>query len=440
VISLVAVSPGGFLYVSKAGRFDRLQRRATQFLGKLARRATLGSAMIVAVAACGGTSAHRGGDTATVTGQHTIATGSFRFNVDDRTFDITNPSRLVKRSTQQGVVDLAHNRSQVSVTDRSYQPDDPTSNTPMHYQEIAIEGDAWVTLSDPILALHSADDKRWFHLGHSILVPPSPILFNPTTLLRLLTNKGSQMLFRGRESVRGVKTDHYRVDPAPTETKTVDPNSTMELWIDEQGLVRRLREVNTHSQMAPQEDKPEPDEVTWEFYDFRVNADIQAPPQDLVSEGVTVPTTTEAPSTTLPTLPPPTVNGPSALQIREVISDRSAGCTSMTRNSPANQLAILQSKAGTCYSLGFAVLTVPHAATKTVADPKNGQVTIMVTLDSSQVAAFDAIAAGQGEFVAAMFGRVLSGVTIDRAPSAAHLVVAPIDPETAALVVRDLAG
>ena len=117
---------------------------------------------------------------------------------------------------------------------------------------------------------------------------PFPFI-DPARTLELLFEVSGEIETAGEEDVRGVSTDHYRltidlervVAKAPAQYRAAlraeldaatEKTRSLELWIDDEGLVRRLR-------------VPEPDEsVTLDFYDFGVDVEVEAPPADQVAK------------------------------------------------------------------------------------------------------------------------------------------------------------
>ncbi len=118
------------------------------------------------------------------------------------------------------------------------------------------------------------------------LIFPFPFV-DPSRLLNALEEVSGSVESLGRKDVRGVGTEGYRlsvdmrrvVDEAPAahrealleelerESRKTIP---MQVWIDDEGFARRLTIFD-----------PE-DEVTLDFYDFGVEVDVQAPPEDQV--------------------------------------------------------------------------------------------------------------------------------------------------------------
>jgi hypothetical protein len=110
---------------------------------------------------------------------------------------------------------------------------------------------------------------------------PGPGGASPNNLLSLLVKASKKVEILGTVDIRGVKAKHYRVHLDPKE---LPDNVTygagdriVDAWIDEKGLVRRLRvpEVGRVSQGA----------TIVDFFDFGVNVEVEAPPaEDIISE------------------------------------------------------------------------------------------------------------------------------------------------------------
>lgn len=95
-----------------------------------------------------------------------------------------------------------------------------------------------------------------------------------TDALRHLESIADEVTEVGREEVRGTETTHYRAVAhlsqlgAPPE----DDRFPVEVWIDEAGRTRRYRyEILGGGEI-----------FVWEFYDFGVTVDLEAPPPEKV--------------------------------------------------------------------------------------------------------------------------------------------------------------
>jgi hypothetical protein len=101
---------------------------------------------------------------------------------------------------------------------------------------------------------------------------------DPATLLDDLQAEGIQVTEVGREDVRGVATTHYAVTPSPDGTSPFE-GGTADVWIDDDGLVRRV-EGRVDASAAGQ------GEVTLraELYDLGEPVSITVPPADQVTD------------------------------------------------------------------------------------------------------------------------------------------------------------
>jgi len=93
---------------------------------------------------------------------------------------------------------------------------------------------------------------------------------SPQQLLTTLRAASQETRRVGEDDVRGVETVHYRldIDCEKAEFLGCEGISPAEVWIDEDGLVRRILV----------------DGATIEFYDFGVAVDIEPPPADEVED------------------------------------------------------------------------------------------------------------------------------------------------------------
>lgn len=106
--------------------------------------------------------------------------------------------------------------------------------------------------------------------------------------------------------LRDVAADHYTIKTPAAVTTTSDivlSKYDLELWIDKTGLVRRVRSMN-YTRAQAHDTPPTPAETieqTFEFFDFGVQADIQPPPADQVTEMPFAPSCAEMASSTTTT-------------------------------------------------------------------------------------------------------------------------------------------
>ena len=108
--------------------------------------------------------------------------------------------------------------------------------------------------------------SKWLRLADSD--EGGAAALSPRRLLSMLRAASTETERVGAEVVRGADTVHYRleVDCEQAELHDCDgPTAPVDVWIAEDGLVRRIVEA-------------ESDDVTVEFYDFGVDVAIAAPP------------------------------------------------------------------------------------------------------------------------------------------------------------------
>jgi hypothetical protein len=134
---------------------------------------------------------------------------------------------------------------------------------------------------------------------------------DPSQALQYLRAASEDVEELGKEEVRGVETTHYRmtidlrkvVDQAPEEQREqlraqidqiVEQSGIQmvptEVWIDDEGLARRMELTYNGMRFAPGEEGDMT--MTMELFDFGVEVDIQPPPannvtdlQDLLQQG-----------------------------------------------------------------------------------------------------------------------------------------------------------
>jgi hypothetical protein len=94
---------------------------------------------------------------------------------------------------------------------------------------------------------------------------PGPGGPNPDQLLGTLIKASKRVETVGNEKIRGVSTTHYR---AHLEEKELGEEVVVEVWIDGEGLVRRLSVLDPLGS------------TIFDFFDFGVEVDIEAPPAD----------------------------------------------------------------------------------------------------------------------------------------------------------------
>jgi hypothetical protein len=136
-------------------------------------------------------------------------------------------------------------------------------------------------------------------------------------------------------------------------------------------------------------------------------------------------------------LPAPTVTGPSPLELRRVSAVEKGPCATVTAAYGAGEVR-LDGPDG-CYRLGTILATIRQADARPQAGP-NG-VTVYLDLSPSDGAAVRSALSGQFQRQVAMvmFSRVLSAPTVqDPNLTVDSIAVAPVDPQTAANIIRSL--
>jgi hypothetical protein len=180
--------------------------------------------------------------------------------------------RLVEakpRFVGTGVIDYAHDRGQLVITDASGGSFIPGGQMEGRFLD-----------KTTYLGWNLFDKRQWVKepddspTGTDRLIPgfggPSP-----DRLLGLLIKSSKEIEGLGTEEIRGVSTKHYRahVDPKKLGEDHVfaeNAELVVDAWVDGDQLVRRLR--------VPEEGA---DGVTvFEFFDFGVEVDVEAPPAD----------------------------------------------------------------------------------------------------------------------------------------------------------------
>ena len=137
-------------------------------------------------------------------------------------------------------------------------------------------------------------------------------------------------------------------------------------------------------------------------------------------------------------LPAPTVTGRSPLELRRVLAVENGPCAALTAANAAGEVR-LDGPEG-CYRLGNVLATILRAEARPEAGPSG----VMVSLDlsPSDGAAVRSALSGQYQRQVAMvmFGRVLSAPIVqDPEPSVDTIAISPVDPQTAANILRSLA-
>lgn len=147
-----------------------------------------------------------------------------------------------------------------------------------------------VYLRGPLTDVFGNEGDRWLRFDSSGLldgVDPSALLSGgPSSLgvesLGVLDGEFGEVSELGTEEVRGVATEHYRIEvdlsgvdqPA---VPTADDTLPVELWVGEDGLVRRIRLLA--ADLAPEvaDGAPADAGVTVEFFDLGADITIDVP-------------------------------------------------------------------------------------------------------------------------------------------------------------------
>jgi hypothetical protein len=117
----------------------------------------------------------------------------------------------------------------------------------------------------------SVDDATGTHR----FAPGGPGTTSPDRLLKELTKSSKKVEKLGTEEIRGVPTTHYRAQLE--KTKAMTEPGVVEVWVDGQGLPRRVR-------IPYGDDEHQGAEVS-DLFDFGVAVDVKAPPaNEVVSE------------------------------------------------------------------------------------------------------------------------------------------------------------
>ena len=125
----------------------------------------------------------------------------------------------------------------------------------------------------------SGSDAEWVRYAHDPTARAVGMLFAPTMASLRTSAVGLEEI--GAAKVRGTEVGHYRVvldseqSAAENEAGAARPRTAMEVWVDRQDRIRRFTFAITGT--AP-DGEPFSDTMTWEFWDFGVPVEVQAPP------------------------------------------------------------------------------------------------------------------------------------------------------------------
>jgi hypothetical protein len=159
-----------------------------------------------------------------------------------------------------------------------------------------------VFIRSPLFALFTGDPETWVRVDLEETAERQGLdadtllgeQTGPAALLAQLDGASDDLVELGSEEVRGVATTHLRVtvdtgaaieqsDPAVREQLRAYAEATglpatypMELWVDEDGLVRRIRTV-LDVPGSPGDPEGVTQQTTLELFDFGVRVDLEPP-------------------------------------------------------------------------------------------------------------------------------------------------------------------
>jgi hypothetical protein len=148
-----------------------------------------------------------------------------------------------------------------------------------HSADVVLTGDEVFVRPDGAMGdLGEAFGTPWLKVGLDDLaaVVPGPVevpTIDPAELIERLRAEGIDVAEVGRESVRGIEATHYRATvPAGTASPELG-GATVDVWVDDAGLIRRL-------------DVRSDDGVTAriELFELGEPVSIEAPPADQVTD------------------------------------------------------------------------------------------------------------------------------------------------------------
>jgi hypothetical protein len=129
-------------------------------------------------------------------------------------------------------------------------------------------------------ALGATSDASWVSFpadepGELDAIVPGGVLTDPAALLAELREQDFKVTEVGREDVRGVATTHYAIALPPEQASLPGvTGATGDVWIDDDGIVRRVRSELTGSVAMS---------ITAELYDLGESVTIAVPPADQVT-------------------------------------------------------------------------------------------------------------------------------------------------------------
>jgi len=186
----------------------------------------------------------------------TEATGSGRFEVNGAYEENGTPTSIACT----GSADYERRRVTVSCTYEGVR----------EFEAIAIGGDVYLR-GDAAFGPGTRD--KWVRESGEVDEDTALANLSPQRLLTLLRDASSETARAGEEDVRGEPTVRYRltVDCDSADLDCAD-SGAVDVWIADDGIVRRIAIDDDGGQ------------VTFEFFDFGADVDIQAPPEAQVED------------------------------------------------------------------------------------------------------------------------------------------------------------
>jgi hypothetical protein len=112
-----------------------------------------------------------------------------------------------------------------------------------------------------------------------VIVPFPGSRLDPARAYELIQSAGDEVKELGQEAVRGEATTHYRitVDPTALPERALDETKPfpVEVWADADDRLRRMRVTDEFLDGSAT--------ITYEFFDFGVEVDVERPTQDVIS-------------------------------------------------------------------------------------------------------------------------------------------------------------
>ncbi len=196
------------------------------------------------------------------------------------TFDTVG---ITSTSTFTGAIDFRTGRG--SMTMNLSLPGAPATESTIVYDG----QNAYTPLPDGLDAARAAG-KRWIRTDFSKLMAGSPVSADPRSMLDSLKSVSSDVRAVGRDRVRGVRATHYAytLDTSKAPGGVGGPLGMADVvsgaWIDDDGLVRRLRmDIDMSKAMAAMGLPAEAAQkatmtMSMEFFDYGEPVDVTIPP------------------------------------------------------------------------------------------------------------------------------------------------------------------